>query len=57
MNKILSITLLFLISSTAMGASFLDSIKRMKWGDLDVVWIEDSKFPRFNAAIYFRMGH
>lgn len=56
MKKILSITLLFLVSSAAMGASFLDSIKRMKWGDLDVVWIEDNKFPRFNAAIYFQDG-
>lgn len=56
MKKILLISLLTLITNAAMGASFLDSIKRMKWGDLDVVWIEDSKFPRFNAAIYFQDG-
>jgi zinc protease len=56
MKKILLITLLSLITTAAFGASFLDSIKRMKWGDLDVVWIEDSKFPRFNAAFYFQDG-
>ena len=56
MKKLLLITLLSLITTAAFGASFLDSIKRMKWGDLDVVWIEDSKFPRFNAAIYFQDG-
>ena len=56
MKNILSIFLLLLLSTAALGASFLDSVKRMKWGDLDVVWIEDSKFPRFNAAIYFQDG-
>lgn len=56
MKKMICIGLLSLISSAAIGASFLDSIKRMKWGDLEVVWIEDNKFPRFNAAIYFQDG-
>ncbi len=50
------IALLSILSTSAFGDSFLDSIERMKWGDLDVVWIEDSKFPRFNAAIYFEDG-
>lgn len=56
MKNKLSIALLSLLSTTAFGASFLDSVERMKWGDLDVVYIEDSKFPRFNAAIYFQDG-
>lgn len=56
MKKIFSISLLSLLSTAAFGASFLDSIERMKWGDLDVVWVEDSKFPRFNAAFYFQGG-
>jgi zinc protease len=56
MKNILSLSLLTLISTSAIGASFLDSINRSKWGDLDVVWIEDSKFPRFTAAIYFQDG-
>jgi zinc protease len=56
MKKIITISLLTLLSTAAMGASFLDSVNRTKWGDLDVVWIEDNKFPRFNAAIYFQDG-
>jgi zinc protease len=56
MKKILSASLLTLLSTASFGASFLDSIERMKWGDLDVVWVEDSKFPRFNAAFYFADG-
>jgi zinc protease len=56
MKKIFFVSLLSLISTAAFSASFLDSIERMKWGDLDVVWVEDSKFPRFNAAFYFADG-
>jgi zinc protease len=36
--------------------SFLDSVKRMKWGNLDVVWVEDTKFPKFTASVYFKDG-
>jgi zinc protease len=40
---------------------FLDSVHRMKWDignghELDVVWIEDDKFPKFTASIYFQDG-
>lgn len=56
MKKFFSLSLLTLLSASAFGASFLDSINRSKWGDLDVVWIEDNKFPRFTAAIYFQDG-
>lgn len=56
MKNKLSIALLSLLSTTAFGASFLDSVERTKWGDLDVVWIEDAKFPRYNAAMYFQDG-
>ena len=48
---------LFLLAGTALAKeSFLDSVKRTKWGDLDVVWVEDDKFPRFTASIYFQDG-
>lgn len=56
MKNKLSFVLLSLLSTSAFSASFLDSVEREKWGDLDVVYIEDSKFPRFNAAIYFQDG-
>jgi zinc protease len=56
MKNKLSFVLLSLLSTTAFGASFLDSVERMKWGDMEVVYIEDSKFPRYNAAIYFQDG-
>lgn len=37
-------------------SSFLDDVKRMKWNDLDVVWIEDAKFPRFTVSLYLEDG-
>lgn len=53
---------IFLLMNTAFAKdSFLDSVSRMKWtmspgNDLDVVWIEDDKFPKFTASIYFQDG-
>lgn len=47
----------FLITTQALAnPSFLDNVKRMSWGDLDVVWIEDEKFPRFTASVYIEEG-
>ena len=46
-----------LLSSQAFAKeSFLDSVKRMEWGDLEVVWIKDANFPKFTASIYFQDG-
>lgn len=50
-----------LLINCAFADSFLDSVSRTKWtmtpgNDLDVVWIEDDKFPKFTASIYFQDG-
>lgn len=46
-----------LVTTNVLAApSFLDSVKRLTWGDLDVVWIEDEKFPRFTASVYMEDG-
>lgn len=45
-----------LINSAFAKESLLDSVKRSNWGDLPVVWIEDDKFPRFTASVYFQDG-
>lgn len=37
-------------------SSFLDDVKRLKWNDLEVVWIEDAKFPRFTVSLYLEDG-
>lgn len=41
--------------------NFLDSVTRLKWDlnskeEIDVVWLEDDKFPKFTASIYFQDG-
>ncbi len=55
MKKLLFATL-FLSSALHASTSFVDSVKKFKWGDLDVVWIEDNKFPKFTASVYFHEG-
>lgn len=56
MKNILLIGLCFYSALGFSKSSFLDSVKRLKWGDLDVVWIENNKFPKFTASIYFQEG-
>lgn len=53
--KYLLISFLF-VSQVFAKDSFLDSVKRMEWGDLEVVWIKDDNFPKFTASIYFQDG-
>lgn len=57
--KYLWICLLVMTSAYAEDG-FLSSVKRMNWKigkeELDVVWIEDNKFPKFTASIFFQDG-
>lgn len=50
----------FFTNNVFSNTTFLDSVERMKWKigqeELDVVWIEDNKFPKFTASIYFHDG-
>lgn len=53
--------ILLLVNSAFAKETFLDSVNRMKWdmgkgNELDVVWIEDDKFPKFTASFYFQDG-
>ncbi len=50
------LTALLFVNTAFASDSFLDSVNRMKWNDLDVVWIEDDKFPKFTASLYFQDG-
>ena len=50
------LTALLIVNTAIASDSFLDSVNRMKWKDLDVVWIEDDKFPKFTASLYFQDG-
>lgn len=50
------LTALLFVNTAIASDSFLDSVNRMKWKDLDVVWIEDDKFPKFTASLYFQDG-
>lgn len=50
-----------LIVSSAYGKDgFLSSMKRLSWDigkeEVDVIWIEDNKFPKFTASIFFQDG-
>jgi zinc protease len=56
MNMKYLISFLFLMNIAHAKDGFLNSVNRLKWKDMDVVWIEDDKFPKFTASIYFQDG-
>ena len=37
-------------------ASIEDNIKRLKWNGIDVVYIEDNRFPTYDLIVYFADG-
>lgn len=46
-----------ILSAHAMAEeNFLSSVKTFNMKDYEVVWLQDQKFPSFNASIYFNDG-
>jgi zinc protease len=45
-----------LYTTSGWSKNFVDSVQRMRWGDMEVVWIEDDKFPKFSASFYIQDG-
>ena len=54
--KLIAFIILLNLLSTLTHASFVKDVQKTKWNDLDVVWVEDEKFPRFTASFYFQDG-
>jgi zinc protease len=44
------------VSTHLFASSFLESVKKENWNGMEVVWIEDNKFPKFTAMFYFEDG-
>ncbi len=43
-------------ASAAKPVAIEDNIKRLKWNGIDVVYIEDNRFPTYDLTIYFADG-
>src|SRR5665647_2254685 len=54
-NLLILTVLLFSIKSFAV-TKVEDSIKRLNWNGIDVVYIEDNRFPTYDLLIYFADG-
>jgi len=55
--KICSIILLFVYAFNGYSNSdLLNSIKRIPGKKINIVWLEDDKFPKYTASIYFEDG-
>lgn len=55
MKMIFSLVLLFSFKSFA-APKIEDSIKRLNWNGVDVVYIEDPRFPTYDMLLYFADG-
>jgi len=57
MKKKLLISLLFLVSVKSFAAAKIeDSIKKLNWNGIDVIYIEDARFPTYDMLLYFGDG-
>lgn len=56
MIKVGFFALLIMVSFSSLKAANLDRINKLKWNDLDVVWLEDDRFPTYDIMIYFGDG-
>lgn len=56
MKLILYLTLLVSLNSWAATAKIEDSIKKFNWNGIDVVYIEDGRFPTYDMVLYFADG-
>ena len=46
-----------IISSSVNAGNYLDdNLKKLKWNDIEVVWLEDDTFPTYNFTVYFHAG-
>lgn len=43
-------------SATAKPVSIEDNIKRLNWNGIEVVYIEDNRFPTYDLTVYFADG-
>ena len=55
MKKFITIVIA-LISVSAFSSFNKDKVKRMFWNNLEVIWLEDERFPTYNAMFYFADG-
>ncbi|MBT3586693.1 MAG: insulinase family protein [Halobacteriovoraceae bacterium] len=46
----------FLVSLPAQAKLGIDSIVKLDWNGLEVVWLQDERFPTYNMQIYFGDG-
>lgn len=57
MKTLFVISMVFLISLKSFAAAKVeDTIKRLNWNGIDVVYIEDNRFPTYDILIYFADG-
>lgn len=55
-TKVTTMALLFSIGLGVQGNELTDRIEKMSWDNIDVAYIEDSKFPTYNITLFFADG-
>jgi zinc protease len=56
MKSILIIGLTLIISSSLFASNIKDRIKKYDWNGIEVVWLEDDRFPTYDIIFYFADG-
>ena len=56
MSKFTYFILLSLISTKIFGADISSRVHKYNWNGLEVIWVEDERFPTYDVSIYFADG-
>ena len=56
MKRILIIGLTLIISSSVFAGNISDRITKLDWDGIEVVWLEDNRFPTYDVIFYFADG-
>ena len=56
MKKIIVLLSLIIANQTIAAESVKNSIKKLNWNGIDVVYLEDNRFPTYDMVIYFADG-
>jgi zinc protease len=56
MNKLILLLISLLLSQTIFAKDIRDRIKKIDWEGIEVVWLEDNRFPTYDIIMYFADG-
>ncbi len=56
MLKLITLVLIYSLTSISHAADISSKVQKFDWDGLEVVWVEDERFPTYDVSVYFADG-